>query len=215
VTLHAGRILKGAAGRPVRVDPPEERPGRGARLERELARANAEAARLLAAAEQRGADILEAARLRGAEVELAAKARGRAEGLAELAALSLRLREEQARADEAGLDRLALLGRALAERLLGRVLDLAPEQILDLARLVLVEARGARRVQIHAHPADVPGLALGVRDFDPDGRVHAVLPDPLLGRGDLRLETELGSIDARLGPELERLATRLREALGP
>ena len=37
--------------------------------------------------------------------------------------------------------------------------------------------------------------------------------DPALGRGELRLQTDLGNIDARLAPRFERLAAALRDAL--
>jgi flagellar biosynthesis/type III secretory pathway protein FliH len=35
-----------------------------------------------------------------------------------------------------------------------------------------------------------------------------IQPDDALARGDLRLETELGALDARLEPQRERLARR-------
>jgi len=37
--------------------------------------------------------------------------------------------------------------------------------------------------------------------------------DPSLARGELRLQTDLGTIDARLAPRFERLAAALRDAL--
>jgi flagellar biosynthesis/type III secretory pathway protein FliH len=37
--------------------------------------------------------------------------------------------------------------------------------------------------------------------------------DPALGRGELRLQTDVGTIDARFAPRFERLAAALRDAL--
>jgi flagellar biosynthesis/type III secretory pathway protein FliH len=85
--------------------------------------------------------------------------------------------------------------------------------VTQLARTTLAEARGARRVVLRAHPDDASLLAAATARFDPDGRVHSVVPDPALGRGDFVLETEVGTVDARLGAGLDRLAARLKEAL--
>jgi flagellar biosynthesis/type III secretory pathway protein FliH len=101
----------------------------------------------------------------------------------------------------------------LAERLLGQALSLSPDLVQGLARQALAEVRAARRVRLVANPEDVPGLAASISNFDPEGRVHDVVADADLARGDLRLETELGTVNAHVGEELPRLAARLREAL--
>lgn len=41
-----------------------------------------------------------------------------------------------------------------------------------------------------------------------------VQPDVARGRGSLRLDTEIGVLDAELAPQLERLSLKLRENLG-
>jgi len=46
------------------------------------------------------------------------------------------------------------LAKLLAERLLGESLRVAPEQVVSLAKQALGEARGARRIQLVAHPDD-------------------------------------------------------------
>jgi flagellar biosynthesis/type III secretory pathway protein FliH len=76
-----------------------------------------------------------------------------------------------------------------------------------------LEARGARRIRIHANPRDAEILTRVTAEMDPEGRLHAVLADDALLPGDLRLETDVGVVDARLGPSIDRLAARLREAL--
>jgi flagellar biosynthesis/type III secretory pathway protein FliH len=115
--------------------------------------------------------------------------------------------------DAQALDRIVALSRLLAERLIGRALDLAPETVAALAERVLSEARNARRVHLFVSPAEVPILKGATAAFDPEGRVHAITGDPSLTAGDIRIETELGTVEARVGDELDRLALRLREAL--
>ncbi len=70
--------------------------------------------------------------------------------------LALRAREEQIA--EQDLDRAVALAAALAERLIGASLDVAPAKIALLAKQALTEARGARRAVIDAHPDDAATL---------------------------------------------------------
>jgi flagellar biosynthesis/type III secretory pathway protein FliH len=217
VSLPRGRILKAPTGAvPARLSGGVSH---GLPLGRRLARAEAEAAErarlVLEAATRRASGILQDAERQAAEIRAGAVEAGRAAGLAEVAGLAITLREREARAAELALDRVVELARLLAERLLGHVLRVNPAEIASLASQTLAEAGGARRVEIRANPEDVPLLQSATSAFDPDRRVHAVIPDESLARGDLRLNTELGMIDASLGPELGRLAERLREALTP
>ena len=216
MTLARGRVLRnpGAAATPVSAFAPlRSALPEGRVVERESVAAHERAAKIIVAAERRARAILEHAERGAADARLRAEEIGRAEGLARVAAFSARQRKSEADADERALSRTVDLARLLAERLLGRALAMEPALVLELAREVLAEVRSARRVRLFAHPGDVEALRASTRAFDPDGRVQQVIADPSLSRGDLRVETELGVVDARLPVEFERLSKRLREAL--
>ena len=83
-------------------------------------------------------------------------------------------------------------------------------RIAELAASAIHEARGARRVRIDASPEDVAALAEALGAV---GQNADVQPDPTLERGSLVVHTDLGRVDARLRPQLTRLAEALREAL--
>lgn len=156
------------------------------------------------------------ARGRLIRAEDATRARGvpsRADDVAEALALMMKAQVRVADSDELAVDRIVSLARVLAERLLGTALDLEPDTVLALAHGVLAEARNAERILLYTHPSQVALLESATAAFDPEGRVHRISPDPALGKGDVRLETELGTVDARLDAELDRLAHRLRDAL--
>lgn len=179
-------------------------PGVGPRrIPGELVDARAEAERIIADAHA------EAKRAVAGAVEEATR-EAREQETARLAAswLALRQREEASAAGQQ--DRLVALATALAERLLGESLRIDPVRIAELAVTAMQEARGARAVRIDASPEDVAALreALGVL-----GQSAEVHEDPTLGRGSLVVHTDLGKIDARIEPQLARLATALREAL--
>lgn len=150
-----------------------------------------------------------------AEAELGAlreriREEARAEATAALATQTLALASREQRADEHALDRSIELARLLAERLLGEALVLEPARVVALAETALREARGARQVVLVAHPKDAPAL----REAVAQGRlslVTRVVENPERQRGALRLESEIGVLDAALAPQLERLCDRLRE----
>jgi len=205
------RLIPGATGRPLVAPRPSESLVR--RVAREELEAKEAAARILLEARAQGERIVAEARAR-AESVAAQAAREAAEAeQAKLAATLLVLRAREEHAAEAELDRSVQLAAVLAERLLGESLRVDPQTVAKLARQALAEAQGARTVRIEAHPDDVLGLQQHLALLQ-IAQVASVVPDATLQRGSLRLHTDLGTIDAQLRPQLERLARALRDALG-
>ncbi|MDP9151302.1 MAG: flagellar assembly protein FliH [Myxococcota bacterium] len=170
--------------------------------ERILAEAQAAADRLLSDAGQAAALAVERA-----EHTIAEQVEART------AARLLRLRSEEASRLAGEVDRVVALAVVLAERLLGAALELDPARIAEMARVVVAEARGARRVVIEAHPLDADALRKHLVQAAIDLPSLEVREDVTLARGALRLHTDVGTIDAKLTPRLERLAAALRDAL--
>jgi len=179
---------------------------------REVLEASDQARSLIARAEAEAIAIMERAEARAAQLGTELATRARAEAASAVAARELLLAARESAAVERQLDQVVDLARLLAERLLGEALTLDPSRVVALAREALREARGARKITIAAHPDDVPLLerALDAGELTPP---LLVVVDRERRRGSLRLETDIGTLDAELAPELERLATKLREAL--
>lgn len=218
MSVERARIVKGApadgapSARPTpRADPPGGRGAAGAqalaararRVAREIAEARAEAARIVDDAHARAAAVVESA------AATAAREASERE-VARLAAAFLALRTEEEGRAERELDRVVELATLLAERLVGEALRIEPTRIAELAASALEESRGARRVRVDASPDDVDALTAALGAI---GHVAEVRADARLARGSLIVHTDLGRIDARLEPQLERLAAALREAL--
>lgn len=179
---------------------------------REVLDASDRARTLIARAEAEAIAIMERAEARAAQLGTELATRARAEAASAVAARELVLAARETAAVERQLDQVVDLARLLAERLLGEALALDPSRVVALAREAMREARGARKITIAAHPEDVPLLE---RALDA-GELSApllVVVDRERRRGSLRLETDIGTLDAELAPELERLAHKLREAL--
>jgi len=212
-----GRVLsreEAAAGTPLRV-PQLERRGLpfGRVAPRSVVDASLEASRLVARARAEAAQLLASAERQVADLKLRAEAEARAEAAAKLASHALALASHEARADERALDRSVALARLLAERLLGASLAASPEQVVSLARQALAEARGARRLSIVAHPEDSKLLSGSLASLGVAVETVRLVPDSARARGSLRIETDIGVLDADLAPQLDRLALRLRETL--
>ncbi|HVU03891.1 MAG TPA: FliH/SctL family protein [Polyangiaceae bacterium] len=208
-----GRVIRGAdAARAVPV-----RANLASHAARRVSAAESSAAEraraLVAAAESRALAIVTAAERDASEIRTVAKSDGRAEGFAETTALAVELRARAAEREERALGDAVELARLLAERLVGHVLSEDPGTVAHLAKTALAEARGARRVVLVANPEDANVLRPVLGAIDAEGRLAEVRGDPLLRRGDLRLETDVGIVEARVGAALDRLAQRLGEAL--
>ncbi len=213
MTLARGKIIKAAdAARAVRP-PREGGSARGAErvVPGRVMDARAEAERILTGARAEADAVVREAETHARAHAAAAVQAARDEAVAALAAahLALRAREEGRAARE--LDRTVEIAVLLAERVLGEALGVDRSRIAALALEALGETRGARRVHIEASPEDVQALEDALRALGHE--VAVVMPNAELGRGSLLVETELGRIDARLAPRLERLAGAIREAL--
>jgi flagellar biosynthesis/type III secretory pathway protein FliH len=209
MALSKGKVLRGDGTVPARPIVSEARRTKVAREEHDartvaqaiLARARDEAAAIEAAARARSADVLATAQREAREAEAARFA---------AAWLALRAREEASAAQS--MERTIALARILAERLLGQALALQPELVASLAAQALAEAQGARSARIDAHPADAALLRRELGRFAP--LAVTIGEDAALARGSLRLHTDLGTLDAQLSVQLERLAAALREVSG-
>jgi flagellar biosynthesis/type III secretory pathway protein FliH len=204
MTLARARIIKGAFAS---ADPNATRPPTptvtslpmGRRIARDVMAAHDEAERIREAARQDAGRIADEARAQAREDEIA-----------RLAATFLALKKADEDRAERDLERTVEIAKILAERLVGEGLAIEPGRIAALAANALTETRGARSVRIDAHPDDVASLREALTAVGHSATVNA---DATLSRGSLVVHTDLGSIDAQLRPQLDRLAKALREAM--
>jgi flagellar biosynthesis/type III secretory pathway protein FliH len=182
-------------------------------VSRDIVMAHDEAKRIANDAIKRATMILAHAELTSANAAEKAANDARAEESAKLAAAWLKIhRERESRAD-GDLDRAIDLAVLLAERLLGDAIEREPQRIAALARQSLAEAKGARRASFDANPLDVAPLRANLVGLGIDASAIDVREDDTLPRGSLRVHTDLGTLDARITVQLERLAKALRDAV--
>ncbi len=101
------------------------------------------------------------------------------------------------------------LAVAVARRLLGEELTLAPERVATIARDALLALPPyVRDVRLHLHPEDAALVGAQLTP-PPEAQNFRVVTDPALARGDCRLFTESAQIDARLDARLNVIAQSL------
>jgi flagellar biosynthesis/type III secretory pathway protein FliH len=206
-TVTRGRVLRGPTGSGPGPATPRMDPGNaGRRIARAEIEARERAARIVADAETKARRIAEEAAARAA-------AEARDAEHAKLAAAYLVLRAAEEKRAERDLDRTVQLAAVLAERLLGSEIARDPALSAKLARQALSEARGARRARIEACPLDVDSLKKHLGSLDLPADACEVVANAELARGSLVLHTDLGTLDAKLAPQLDRLAAALKDAL--
>jgi flagellar biosynthesis/type III secretory pathway protein FliH len=147
------------------------------------------------------------------DIRLQAEARARAEALALVVSQAVQFAKRETQRAKSSLDQAVDLATLLAERLLGEELELAPERVSRLAQQALREAAGARRVTIVANPTDAAQLRATLTPASTELDDIQIKEELGLAPGHLRVETELGVIEAELKGQLRRLATQLRKLL--
>ena len=105
------------------------------------------------------------------------------------------------------------IARLLAERIIAEELALDPGKIVPMARQALREVGGATQVTMHAAPGAAEVLRRGMSRLESSCAVRIeIVSDASLGPGDLRVQTDVGSIDARVGTQLTHLAAAVFES---
>jgi flagellar biosynthesis/type III secretory pathway protein FliH len=187
------RVLKG--GRPAG--------GEGTpRIDERPFDAKVEAERILADAGR------EAERLRAQAVT-----EGRERGMAAVSELLVAARASAARAQRNVQGDLRTLAVRIAERILEREISLNPDAVSDIVAAALRQAGAPRDIVLRVHPDDLKALERGrPRLIERCSRTQAVLfrADATIARGGCIVETELGTVDARLPTQLEAIERALR-----
>ncbi len=176
--------------------------------------ATEEAARIVARAEDDAAALRSTLGKEIEEARQAGFAAGREEGLAEVAALLQGARARAERELASSKETAIVLARRMAERIVGRAIELAPELMNQIVAEALASSRArSGKIVLRVHPEDLAGIEAG--------RPHwvaavaaavqvGVVPDPTVEHGGCVVDTPSGRVDARLQTQLDALERALR-----
>lgn len=184
------------------------------RLPAEVLAAAAGARDVLQRAEDQARRTREAAAGERERVLAEAEEAGHRAGLARAAAALAQAAAERDRLLQAAGDDLVRLALAVAKEILGREVE-RDGAVEAAAAAALSAVRHRRQVTLRVHPGDACALR---REAGRLGALMARAPalaiceDPAVGRGGLVVETEAGTLDARLATRLEEVEAALLEA---
>ena len=142
-----------------------------------------------------------------------AAAEGRERGLAAVTELLAGARAAASRSRSDSGAELRVLAVRIAEKILGRSLQLRPDEVVDIASQALAAAGTARQVIVRCHPDDLAALERGrPRLVERAARAQTLQlrADTHVPRGGCIVETELATIDARLSTQLDAIERALR-----
>lgn len=163
-------------------------------------------------AQARARAIVEDARAEASLLRERARAEGRSEARAELAAASLALAAERTRRIEADAAAAVDVVLRVASHLVGEALVADPARIANVVRPELERVRRAARVSVRVHPDDRAALAqacAGLAGEDGLPRVVHIESDASIARGGCVVESDAGTLDARLEVRIEALRAAL------
>jgi flagellar biosynthesis/type III secretory pathway protein FliH len=190
----------------------------------EISAARAEAAAILAAARARAEALIQEAEVARAQAHRQGYEDGRAAAASELtetvAAAALERQQARARLEPALLPMAARLATRMAQRIVGRAVELAPVVLEEIAGRALAASRArGGTIRLYLHPEDRAAI-----DSDPvrarllarlaEGAALELLSDERVGRHGCVVETATVRIDARLEPQLAALQRALTAGHG-
>jgi type III secretion protein L len=157
--------------------------------------------------------ILKQAQADAERIRTQAANEGRERGLAAVTELLVGARAATARARSQTAGELRALAVRIAEKILGKELELRPEAVVDITAEALGGVGAARQVAVRCHPDDMAALERGrPRLLERCAFTHAVAfrVDERVSRGGCIVETELATIYARQTTQLEAIERALR-----
>lgn len=156
-------------------------------------------------AQQEAKGIVERANEEAAGIRQAAYDEGYEEGIRQLTRALASARNEYDRMLAQSEEDMLELAVRMAERIVRRQIELAPESVAAIARGCLELVRERRQIIIYANPLDVPQLEAWREDLTQSVEARSLHfePDPQIGRGGCMIETEAGRVDARLDVQLD------------
>ncbi len=111
--------------------------------------------------------------------------------------------------------RLMELAMAISRRIVGKACEIPGEASMHVARMALRKLGSEARVILRCHPQDLTSLEVEKELWGGRGGARKVViePDESVGRGGIVIETDTGTIDARIPRLTENVERALAQAL--
>jgi type III secretion protein L len=206
----SGKIIKG--GMPEETSPGTEKlnlsslAGEKAVLKGDVVQALSSAERIVEEARQRAREIVEKAQADQAAIREQSGREGYEEGLRQLNEIISDAKRKYGKILEGAETELLKLSLKIAERIVGKALELDRSILLDIIHKAIQSLKYQKEIRIRIHPDDVAYLKdqkMQLYAMLGESKEIEVVEDPLVGKGGCIIDTEIGTIDARLETQLK------------
>jgi flagellar biosynthesis/type III secretory pathway protein FliH len=210
MALSFGRVVRVADDSAIEVFPGEETVSNARVVGTKEVEASAQASVIIEKARLEAQAILHEAAHKAKEQEQDLREQARAQAAAEVLQAWQTIQQAKQQDLEQQQEEIITVARLLAERLLNHSLELHPETIVDLAKQALSVMQRAKNIRLYANERDTHFLRQNVDQLGFDSHAIEIRVDEDQPPGHLRAETSLGTIDASITSQLDRLVAAIR-----
>jgi type III secretion protein L len=170
--------------------------------------ASGKARELLQKANQEAEEILRKASEQSEQLRKSGYDAGYQEGLAQTTELMTKARiEHEQFLKNANRDVMDLAFK-IAEKIIGKQLETEPETIINIVKQAMQNVRGSKQLTIRVHPNDAKILRENDEELQEAlgrQRMIDIMEDKKVTPGGCIIESEIGTVEAQLSTQLERL----------
>jgi type III secretion protein L len=205
------KVIKGKdkiSGSTVREDLARDSIEQDGIIRGEVYSASAKARELLQKAQLEAETILRKAEEESTKQRQTGYESGYQEGLAQTTELLVKARTEQDQFLKNANRDLMDLAFKIAEKIIGKQLEMEPETIIAIVKQAMQTVRQSKQLTIRVHPEDAKLLKENEEELQETlgrQRILDVVEDKKVQRGGCIIESEIGTVEAQLHTQLERL----------
>jgi type III secretion protein L len=181
----------------------------------EVYSASAKARELLQKAQQEAEAIIRKAEETAEKQRQNGYDTGYQEGLAQTTELLVKARQEQEQFVKNANRDLMDLAFKIAEKIIGKQLEIDPDTILEIVKQAMQTVRQTKQLTIRVHPEDAKRLKANEEELQEAlgrQRIFDIVEDKKIQQGGCIIESEIGTVQAQLSTQLERLKKILLQA---
>ena len=174
----------------------------------EVYSASAKARELLQKAQQEAEEIVRKAKEQSDELRKNGYDSGYQEGLADTTELMVKARMEHEQFLKNANRDVMDLAFKIAEKIIGKQLETEPETIIAIVKQAMQSVRASKQVTIRVHPDDAKLLRANEEELQEAlgrQRMIDIMEDKKVHAGGCIIESEIGTVEAQLQTQLDRL----------
>jgi len=174
----------------------------------EVYSASAKARELLQKAQIEAEEILRKAKEKSEELRQSGYDTGYQEGLAQTTEQLVKARMEHEQFLKNANRELVDLAFKIAEKIIGKQIEIEPQTIISIVKQAMQNVRGSKQLTIRVHPNDAKILRENDEELQEAlgrQRMIDILEDKKVQPGGCIIESEIGTVEAQLQTQLERL----------